>query len=53
MQDSDLGVSAGDRQRIFERFREERIRMPYPTRTVFLHEGRPGTDGAGERGAGA
>jgi small-conductance mechanosensitive channel len=25
------------RQRIFERFREERIKIPYPTRTVFLH----------------
>jgi small-conductance mechanosensitive channel len=36
------------RQRIFERFREERIRMPYPTRTVFLHEPRTGADGTGE-----
>jgi small-conductance mechanosensitive channel len=34
------------RQRIFDRFREERIRMPYPTRTVFLHETRPEMDGA-------
>jgi small-conductance mechanosensitive channel len=37
------------RQRIFERFREERIRMPYPTRTIFMHEGGPGKDGAGEQ----
>ena len=36
------------RQRIFQRFREERIRMPYPTRTVFLHETRTETDGVGE-----
>jgi small-conductance mechanosensitive channel len=37
------------RQRIFERFREERIRMPYPTRTVFLHETRAEADGAGKQ----
>jgi small-conductance mechanosensitive channel len=36
------------RQRIFQRFREEHIRMPYPTRTVFLHETRPEADGLGE-----
>src|SRR5215472_12739214 len=30
------GVRNQLRQRIFERFREERIRMPYPTRTVFV-----------------
>jgi len=35
------------RQRIFGRFREEGIRMPYPTRTIFLHETRPEADGAG------
>jgi small-conductance mechanosensitive channel len=39
------GVRNQLRQRIFERFREERIQMPYPTRTVFLHEPRPGKDG--------
>jgi small-conductance mechanosensitive channel len=26
------------RKRIFRRFREERIQIPYPTRTVYLHE---------------
>jgi small-conductance mechanosensitive channel len=42
------------RQRIFERFREERIQMPYPTRTVFLHNEKvSGPDGAGERRADA
>jgi small-conductance mechanosensitive channel len=50
---SQYNVRTQLRRRIFERFREERIQMPYPTRTVFLHEGRPATDGAGERGAGA
>jgi small-conductance mechanosensitive channel len=50
---SQYSVRTQLRRRIFERFREERIQMPYPTRTVFLHEGRPATDGAGERGAGA
>ena len=34
------------RQRIFGRFREEGIRMPYPTRTIFLHETRPEAEGA-------
>lgn len=40
------------RRRIFDRFREESIRMPYPTRTVFVHETRTGTDGVGEGRAG-
>jgi small-conductance mechanosensitive channel len=35
------------RRRIFERFRQEGIRMPYPTRTIFLHESRTQSDGAG------
>jgi len=48
---SQYNVRTQLRRRIFERLREERIQMPYPTRTVFLHEERPGTDGAGERGA--
>jgi small-conductance mechanosensitive channel len=26
------------RKRIFLRFRQERIQIPYPTRTVYLHE---------------
>jgi small-conductance mechanosensitive channel len=33
------------RSRIFRRFREEGIRMPFPTRTVYLHEP-PGQDGS-------
>ncbi len=32
------GVRHELRKRIFHRFREERIEMPFPTRTVFLHE---------------
>jgi small-conductance mechanosensitive channel len=35
------------RQRIFERFSQEGIRMPYPTRTIFLHQTRPEADGTG------
>lgn len=35
------------RQRIFGRFREEGICMPYPTRTIFSHETRPEAGGAG------
>ena len=46
------GVRNQLRQRIFERFREERIRMPYPTRTVFLHnETGSGPDGGAGRDA--
>ena len=45
---SQYGVRNQLRQRIFQRFREEHIRMPYPTRTVFLRETRPETDGLGE-----
>lgn len=48
------GVRNQLRQRIFERFREERIQMPYPTRTVFLHNetGSGPAGGAGEGGVG-
>jgi small-conductance mechanosensitive channel len=40
------------RKRIFERFREEGIEMPYPTRTVFLQGEAGNRRAAGSRGQG-
>jgi small-conductance mechanosensitive channel len=36
------------RRRIFRRFREEGIRMPFPARAVYMHAPEPG-DGAGPK----
>jgi small-conductance mechanosensitive channel len=41
-----FGVRNELRKRIFQRFREERIEIPFPTRTVYMRE-----PGAGEAGA--
>jgi small-conductance mechanosensitive channel len=38
-----FGVRHELRKRIFRRFREEGIQMPFPTRTVYLHGADPGT----------
>jgi small-conductance mechanosensitive channel len=38
-----FGVRHQLRKRIFRRFREEGIQMPFPTRTVYLHEPASGT----------
>jgi small-conductance mechanosensitive channel len=46
---SQFAVRTELRRRIFERFRQERIEMPFPTRTVFLHsQARAAADGGGD-----